>query len=86
MLSLLITENVYIYIFIFSVFFESLSYEVDHETGLIDYDDLRKRAKLFQPKLIIAGGSAYPREINYGLMREVMISCNPFTYYVFCYW
>tara|TARA_B100001094_G_scaffold72638_1_gene68926 strand:+ start:2011 stop:3324 length:1314 start_codon:yes stop_codon:yes gene_type:complete len=48
-----------------SIFFESLPYEVNEESGLIDYEELEKRAKLFQPKCIIAGGSAYPRDWNY---------------------
>ena len=54
-----------------SVYFESMPYVVSSETGLIDYDDMEKRAKMFLPKLLIAGGSAYPREWNYGRMREI---------------
>ena len=41
-----------------SIYFESLPYEVDAETGLVDYDGLAERARLFRPKLIIAGLSA----------------------------
>lgn len=48
-----------------SIYFESLSYEVNEETGLIDYDELESRAKMFLPKCIIAGGSAYPRDWDY---------------------
>ena len=48
-----------------SIYFESLPYEVDKETGLIDYDELEERVKLFLPKCIIAGGSAYPRDWDY---------------------
>ena len=44
-----------------SVYFESMPYVVDKETGLIDYNDLEERARMFMPKLIIAGGSAYIR-------------------------
>lgn len=54
-----------------SVYFESLPYIVSPETGLIDYDELEKRAKLFMPKLLIAGGSAYPREWDYQRMRAI---------------
>lgn len=54
-----------------SVYFESLPYTVDAATGLIDYDDLEKRARMFLPKLIVAGGSAYPREWDYGRMRSI---------------
>jgi len=39
--------------------------------GLIDYDMLEKTAILFRPKLIIAGASAYPRDIDYPRMRKV---------------
>ena len=48
-----------------SIYFESLPYEVDKETGYIDYDELETKAKLFLPKCIIAGGSAYPRDWDY---------------------
>lgn len=54
-----------------SVYFESMPYIVDPITGWIDYDDLEKRAKMFLPKLIIAGGSAYPREWDYARFRRV---------------
>lgn len=54
-----------------SVYFESLPYRVNVETGLIDYDELRKSANLFKPAMIICGGSAYAREWNYPLLREI---------------
>jgi len=54
-----------------SVYFESLPYVVSEETGLVDYDDMAKRAKMFMPKLLIAGGSAYPREWDYQRMRDI---------------
>jgi glycine hydroxymethyltransferase len=54
-----------------SVYFESMPYVVNPETGLIDYDDLEYRAKMFLPKLLIAGASAYPREWDYGRMKEI---------------
>ncbi|KAL3914781.1 MAG: hypothetical protein SGARI_008339, partial [Bacillariaceae sp.] len=54
-----------------SVYFESMPYVVSSDTGLIDYDDMEYRAKMFLPKLLIAGGSAYPREWDYKRMREI---------------
>lgn len=43
------------------------------ETGLIDYDKLEDMARLFRPKLIIAGTSAYSRLLDYKRFREVSI-------------
>lgn len=54
-----------------SVYFESMPYIVNSKTGLIDYDDMEYRANMFLPKLLIAGGSAYPREWDYQRMREI---------------
>ena len=54
-----------------SVYFESLPYEVDGDTGRVDYDALEARAALFRPKLLIAGASAYPREWDYARMRAI---------------
>jgi glycine hydroxymethyltransferase len=54
-----------------SVYFESLPYRVHPETGYIDYDQLERDAGLFKPALIIAGGSAYPREYDYPRFRQI---------------
>ncbi|KAF1895147.1 hypothetical protein Lal_00022645 [Lupinus albus] len=54
-----------------SIYFESMPYRLDESTGLIDYDMLEKTAILFRPKLIIAGASAYPREIDYPRFRKI---------------
>jgi len=54
-----------------SVYFESLPYRVHPSTGLIDYDALQAQAGLFKPALIIAGGSAYPREWEYARYRAI---------------
>lgn len=43
----------------------------DIETGEIDYDELRKVAKKEKPKIILAGFSAYPRELDYAKMAEI---------------
>lgn len=44
---------------------------MDPETGLIDYDELLKTARLFRPKLIIAGTSCYSRALDYKKFREI---------------
>eukprot|EP00871_Galdieria_phlegrea_P004872 jgi/Galph1/5386/GphlegSOOS_G4072.1 len=54
-----------------SIYFESLPYRVSPQTGYIDYENLEELALLFQPKLIIAGGSAYPREWDYARFRAI---------------
>lgn len=54
-----------------SMFFESMPYKVDPSKGLIDYDQLAKTASLFKPKLIIAGMSCYPRNLDYKRFREI---------------
>ncbi|RKP18450.1 SHMT-domain-containing protein [Rozella allomycis CSF55] len=54
-----------------SIYFESMPYQVNEESGLIDYDQLEKNARLFRPKLIICGASAYPREWNYARLRDI---------------
>ena len=54
-----------------SIYFESLPYRVHPETGLIDYDQLERDASLFKPSMIIAGGSAYPRDIDYKRFKEI---------------
>ena len=61
-----------------SIFFESLPYKVNQETGYIDYDELEKNALLFRPKLIICGGSAYPREWDYERFRKIADSVGAY--------
>ena len=41
------------------------------QTGYIDYDKLEDKALDFRPKIIICGGSAYPREWDYKRLREI---------------
>lgn len=54
-----------------SIFFESMPYKVDPATGLIDYDMLAKTARLFKPRLIIAGMSCYSRCLDYKRFKEI---------------
>ena len=51
--------------------FNAVHYGVNNDTGLIDYDEVEKIALEHKPKLIIAGGSAYPREIDFKRFREI---------------
>ena len=50
-----------------------MAYRLNPKTGYIDYDKLHETAKLFRPKMIIAGTSAYSRLIDYKTMREVYL-------------
>ena len=52
-------------------YYNVVSYDVNHETGLIDYDQIRDMAKKHQPKLIIAGASAYPRAIDFSIFADI---------------
>ena len=51
--------------------FDVVSYEVREDTHLIDMEDVRRVALETKPKLIIAGASAYPREIDFKAFREI---------------
>ena len=52
-------------------YYNAVAYDVNHKTGLIDYDEIRDLAKKHQPKLIIAGASAYPRAIDFSIFAEI---------------
>lgn len=54
-----------------SIFFESMPYKVNASTGIIDYDKMEETAKLFKPKIIIAGVSCYSRCLDYKKFREI---------------
>ena len=51
--------------------FNAIHYDVDKETGLIDYDMVKKLALENKPKIIIAGGSAYSRVIDFKKFRDI---------------
>ena len=52
-------------------YFKMVSYGVNEETGVIDYDEVERIAKECRPKMIIAGASAYPRTIDFQRFREI---------------
>jgi glycine hydroxymethyltransferase len=51
--------------------FDQRSYGTNPETGLLDYDALREQAREFRPLILIGGYSAYPRLVNFAIMREI---------------
>lgn len=51
--------------------FNAVSYSVNKETYLIDYDEIEHLVDLHKPKLLIAGFSAYPRNIDFAKFREI---------------
>lgn len=54
-----------------SVFFESMPYTLNPDTGLIDYEQLHQNAKLFRPQIIVAGTSCYSRNLDYKRFKEI---------------
>ena len=52
-------------------YFTIYQYGVDAETGLINYDEVRRMALECRPKMILAGASAYPRIIDFAKFREI---------------
>ena len=58
--------------------FNAIQYGVEKETGLIDYDEVKKLALSNKPKLIIAGCSAYPRVIDFQKFRAIADECEAY--------
>ncbi|MCI8698700.1 MAG: serine hydroxymethyltransferase [Oscillospiraceae bacterium] len=52
-------------------YFKMVSYGVNEDTGVIDYDEVERIAKECKPKMIIAGASAYPRVIDFQRFRAI---------------
>lgn len=61
-----------------SKFFNSVSYDVDPDTGLLDYDKIADLAKKHKPKLIISGATAYSRIIDFAKFAEIAKSVGAF--------
>ena len=53
------------------ILYNPVGYDINRETGRVDYDDMERKAHECHPKLIIGGGSAYSREWDYKRMREI---------------
>tara|TARA_B100000963_G_scaffold314292_1_gene292749 strand:+ start:1680 stop:2981 length:1302 start_codon:yes stop_codon:yes gene_type:complete len=58
--------------------FNAIHYDVNKETGLIDYENVEKLALEHKPKLIIAGGSAYSRVIDFKRFRNICDKVNAY--------
>ena len=58
--------------------FNAVHYEVKEDTGLIDYENVEKLALEHKPKLIIAGGSAYSRIINFKKFKDICKKVNAY--------
>jgi glycine hydroxymethyltransferase len=59
-------------------FYESVSYHVDKDTHMLDYDALAEHVKQEKPKLIIAGYTAYPRIVDFEKFREIADSVGAY--------
>jgi len=53
------------------ILYKAIAYQVEQETGMIDYDKMEEKALSMKPKLIIAGASAYSRDWDYKRMRSI---------------
>ncbi len=51
--------------------FHQQQYGTDPETGMLDYDVVAAKAREFRPLILVAGYSAYPRRVNFAIMREI---------------
>lgn len=56
------------------IIYHPIGYNLNQETGRVDYDEMEALALAHKPKMIIGGGSAYSREWDYARMRELVLS------------
>lgn len=61
-----------------SKFFKIEFYHVDPKTHVFDYDEIEKQAKKIKPKILVAGGTAYPREIDHKRMGKIAHSVGAY--------
>jgi glycine hydroxymethyltransferase len=61
-----------------SLYFESKSYKISEKTELIDYEELQRNVSDFKPKLLLVGGSAYPRDFDYAQFRKIADSVGAY--------
>ena len=60
------------------MFFTQVSYGVDQETGLLNYENLKEIALRERPQVIVAGYTAYPRVIDWQKFREIADACGAY--------
>ena len=65
--------------------YNSVTFHVKKEDGLIDFDDLLKKTKEHKPKLIICGASAYPRQVEFEKFREIADEVGAFLHGDICH-
>ena len=65
--------------------YNSVTFHVKKEDGLIDFDDLLRKAKEHKPKLIICGASAYPRQVEFEKFREIADEVGAFLHGDICH-
>ena len=53
------------------ILYNAVAYDLNEQTGMVDYEQMEQRALEFKPKLIVGGASAYSREWDYSRMREI---------------
>ncbi len=58
--------------------YKFIPYNVDKETGQINYDEVRKLALKERPKLIVAGASAYSRKIDFAEFKDIAMECGAY--------
>ena len=65
--------------------YNSATFQVNEDTGLVDFDDLLKKAREYKPKMIICGASAYPRTVEFEKFREVADQVGAFLHGDICH-
>ena len=65
--------------------YNSVTFQVKKDTGLVDFDDLLKKAREYKPKIIICGASAYPRKVEFEKFREVADEVGAFLHGDICH-
>jgi glycine hydroxymethyltransferase len=65
--------------------YNSITFQVKEDTGLVDFDDLLDKARKYKPKMIICGASAYPRTVEFEKFREVADEVGAFLHGDICH-